>query len=150
MSAQSPYSKMTASPKKVDGKFTDIFYRDVWPTNPNKNKGVLEGADYTFLDGRPTPYGARAVRRMEKQQQYTVRSSVVINPIVFSSIESFTYFSFFFKRIYYFFQAQIIRQTREVDMARATHKRVITEKEQEIKQILDSKLKPKGTKLLES
>uniref|UniRef100_A0A0A9Z063 Large ribosomal subunit protein mL52 n=1 Tax=Lygus hesperus TaxID=30085 RepID=A0A0A9Z063_LYGHE len=95
----------------------DVRRRDVLPVNPNKISALLKGPDFTYLDGRPTPYGARELRRMEKQKEYT---------------------------------SKIIQLTREVDMAKATHKRQILEREQEIQNIIDSKFKPKGKKLWDS
>ncbi|KAF6211309.1 hypothetical protein GE061_014426 [Apolygus lucorum] len=91
--------------------------RIILPKNPNQTNALMNGPDFTYLDGRPTPYGSRQLRRMEKQKEYT---------------------------------AKIIQLTREVDMAKATHKRHILEQEQEIQHIIDSKFKAKGKKLLES
>lgn len=40
---------------------------------PKTNESLLNLPDYTFLDQRPTPYGTRQRRRIEKQKQYTAR-----------------------------------------------------------------------------
>ncbi|CAH1398393.1 unnamed protein product [Nezara viridula] len=40
---------------------------------PKTNATLLNLPDYTFLDNRPTPYGARQRRRIEKQKKYTAR-----------------------------------------------------------------------------
>lgn len=37
------------------------------------DKGVLtDGADYIFLDGRPTPFGMKQKRRLLLQREYAV------------------------------------------------------------------------------
>lgn len=49
-----------------------IYFSKGLPPNPNKDKTLLDLPDYSFLDGRPTPYGSRQKLRIEKQRQYTV------------------------------------------------------------------------------
>ncbi|KAF2899504.1 hypothetical protein ILUMI_06676 [Ignelater luminosus] len=38
------------------------------PMNPNKHGVLTDSPDYSYLDGRPTPYGARQQKRMLKQK----------------------------------------------------------------------------------
>lgn len=40
------------------------------PLNPNAQGVLTDSPDYTFLDGRPTPYGVRQRHRLEKQKEY--------------------------------------------------------------------------------
>lgn len=47
-------------------------YRQKLPVNP-MDKGVLtDGADYIFLDGRPTPFGMKQKRKLLLQREYAV------------------------------------------------------------------------------
>ncbi|KAL3268955.1 hypothetical protein HHI36_008041 [Cryptolaemus montrouzieri] len=39
------------------------------PMNPNTTRVLRDGQDYTFLDGRPTPYGMRHMKRISKQRE---------------------------------------------------------------------------------
>lgn len=39
------------------------------PLNPNASGILTDGADYTFLDGRPTPYGVHQRDRILKQRE---------------------------------------------------------------------------------
>lgn len=39
------------------------------PLNPNANGVLTDGQDYTFQDGRPTPYGVGQLKRISKQRQ---------------------------------------------------------------------------------
>lgn len=41
------------------------------PNNPNAYGILTDAPDYTFLDGRPTPYGAGQRERLEKNQKLT-------------------------------------------------------------------------------
>lgn len=42
------------------------------PLNP-MDRGVLtDGADYVFLDGRPTPFGTKQKRKLLLQREYAV------------------------------------------------------------------------------
>lgn len=42
------------------------------PLNP-MDKGILtDGADYIFLDGRPTPFGMKQKRKLLLQREYAV------------------------------------------------------------------------------
>lgn len=43
------------------------------PMNPNASSILTDGADYTYLDGRPTPYGARQKKRLVKQKEIAER-----------------------------------------------------------------------------
>jgi len=43
------------------------------PENPNRDPLLMDSPDYTFLDGRPVPYGSRQKQRLAKQQKYTER-----------------------------------------------------------------------------
>lgn len=49
------------------------YYRKGLPQNPNKDKMLLDLPDYSFVDGRPTPYGSRQKQRIEKQRYYTAK-----------------------------------------------------------------------------
>lgn len=47
-------------------------YRKKLPINP-MDRGVLtDGADYIFLDGRPTPFGMKQKRKLLLQREYAV------------------------------------------------------------------------------
>lgn len=56
-----------------------LLYNQEWrerkglPQNPNKDKMLLDLPDYSFVDGRPTPYGSRQKQRIEKQRYYTAK-----------------------------------------------------------------------------
>lgn len=39
--------------------------------NPNAYGSLTDSADYTFLDGRPTPYGVGQKKRLLKQKEIT-------------------------------------------------------------------------------
>ncbi|KAB0791487.1 hypothetical protein PPYR_03287 [Photinus pyralis] len=39
------------------------------PMNPNASGVLTDAADYTYLDGRPTPYGTRQQNRILKQKE---------------------------------------------------------------------------------
>lgn len=39
------------------------------PLNPNTGGVLAESPDYSFLDGRPTPYGSRQKRRILQQRE---------------------------------------------------------------------------------
>ncbi|XP_063915240.1 large ribosomal subunit protein mL52 [Zophobas morio] len=39
------------------------------PLNPNSEGVLTDAPDYSFLDGRPTPYGIGQMKRIVKQQQ---------------------------------------------------------------------------------
>lgn len=41
--------------------------------NPNTCGPLTDYPDYSYKDGRPTPYGVRQFTRMEKQRQYAKR-----------------------------------------------------------------------------
>ncbi|KAK9503041.1 hypothetical protein O3M35_011694 [Rhynocoris fuscipes] len=41
------------------------------PANPNKQRELLDLPDYSYLDGRPTPYGSRQKLRIMKQREYS-------------------------------------------------------------------------------
>ncbi|XP_014242018.1 39S ribosomal protein L52, mitochondrial isoform X2 [Cimex lectularius] len=41
------------------------------PDNPNRMAILRDGPDYTFLDGKPTPYGTGQKLRIMKQREYT-------------------------------------------------------------------------------
>lgn len=43
------------------------------PLNPNTCGPLTDKADYTFLDGRPTPLGMRQKRRLIKQREIATR-----------------------------------------------------------------------------
>jgi len=48
------------------------YYRQKLPINP-MDRGVLtDGADYIFLDGRPTPFGIKQKRKLLLQREYAV------------------------------------------------------------------------------
>jgi len=48
------------------------YYRQKLPINP-MDRGVLtDGADYIFLDGRPTPFGMKQKRKLLLQREYAV------------------------------------------------------------------------------
>lgn len=50
------------------------------PLNP-MDKGILtDGADYIFLDGRPTPFGMKQKRKLLLQREYAV--SCIHNMII--------------------------------------------------------------------
>lgn len=85
------------------------------PLNPNASGVLTGGNDYSFLDGRSTPYGVRQQQRILKQRQIT---------------------------------NQIITLSAEVDFAIERHKKLQQEEEDKRQHILQSKLKPKGLKLL--
>lgn len=86
-------------------------------TNPNAAGPLVNSQDYSFADKRPTPYGSRQLRRMQKHQEYARR---------------------------------IAKLVYEVDYAVERHAKLLKEKEEQRQQILDSKLKPKGQKLITS
>jgi large subunit ribosomal protein L52 len=49
-----------------------FFFRKKLPLNP-MDRGVLtDGADYVFLDGRPTPFGTKQKRKLLLQREYAV------------------------------------------------------------------------------
>jgi len=49
-----------------------MHYRKKLPINP-MDRGVLtDGADYIFLDGRPTPFGMKQKRKLLLQREYAV------------------------------------------------------------------------------
>lgn len=53
-------------------KFTIFIYRKKLPLNP-MDRGILtDGADYIFLDGRPTPFGMKQKRKLLLQREYAV------------------------------------------------------------------------------
>ncbi|XP_044754471.1 39S ribosomal protein L52, mitochondrial [Coccinella septempunctata] len=39
------------------------------PLNPNAHGNLTDGQDYTYLDGRPTPYGVGQMKRISKQRE---------------------------------------------------------------------------------
>ncbi|KAK4876660.1 hypothetical protein RN001_009166 [Aquatica leii] len=41
------------------------------PMNPNASGVLTDAADYSYLDGRPVPYGTRQKNRIIKQKQIT-------------------------------------------------------------------------------
>ncbi|KAK5642113.1 hypothetical protein RI129_008280 [Pyrocoelia pectoralis] len=41
------------------------------PMNPNASGVLTDAPDYTFLDGRPTPYGMRQRERIARQKEVT-------------------------------------------------------------------------------
>ncbi|KAF5280224.1 hypothetical protein FQA39_LY05358 [Lamprigera yunnana] len=51
--------------------FLDQRWREKrgWPQNANTTGVITDSPDYTFLDGRPTPYGTRQKKRMIKQKE---------------------------------------------------------------------------------
>jgi len=56
----------------VKQKFTTFISRKKLPLNP-MDRGVLtDGADYIFLDGRPTPFGMKQKRKLLLQREYAV------------------------------------------------------------------------------
>lgn len=85
------------------------------PMNPNAYGVLTDGADYSYLDGRPTPYGVRQKARLLKQKEISDR---------------------------------IMELTNEIDFAVERHQRVIEEESMRKRNILASKLKPKGAALL--
>lgn len=50
-----------------------LFYcRNKLPLNP-MDRGILtDGADYIFLDGRPTPFGMKQKQKLLRQREYAV------------------------------------------------------------------------------
>ncbi|XP_016657692.1 39S ribosomal protein L52, mitochondrial-like, partial [Acyrthosiphon pisum] len=55
---------------EVKQKLTTFIYRKKLPLNP-MDRGVLtDGADYIFLDGRPTPFGMKQKRKLLLQREY--------------------------------------------------------------------------------
>lgn len=87
------------------------------PLNPNSSGVLTDGPDYTYLDGRPTPYCVRQKKRLIKQKELA---------------------------------EAIITLTKEVDFAVERHARLQKEEEDRRKEIIGSKLKPKGLTLLPS
>ncbi|XP_015595224.1 39S ribosomal protein L52, mitochondrial [Cephus cinctus] len=49
--------------------------------NPNAFGALTNLADYTFLDGRPTPYGIRQKTRINKQINYAQRIKKLISEV---------------------------------------------------------------------
>ncbi|BET00370.1 ribosomal protein L52 [Nesidiocoris tenuis] len=45
--------------------------RNILSKNVNQCHQLREGPDYTFADGRATPYGSRQLARFQKQREYT-------------------------------------------------------------------------------
>lgn len=39
------------------------------PLNPNVNGVLADGQDYSYQDGRPTPYGVGQIKRISKQRE---------------------------------------------------------------------------------
>ncbi|XP_011304298.1 39S ribosomal protein L52, mitochondrial [Fopius arisanus] len=84
------------------------------PENPNAFGPLTNLPDYSFADGRPTPFGTRMLNRINKQREILKRVRTL---------------------------------TSEVDYAVQRYERIQGEKAKYRKSILESKLKPKGTKL---
>lgn len=58
------------------------------------DKGILtDGADYVFLDGRPTPFGMKQKRKLLLQREYAV--SYFIKELLFFQILIIHIFFFF-------------------------------------------------------
>lgn len=85
------------------------------PLNPNTCGPLTDKKDYSFLDGRTTPYGMGQKERILKQQEIAQR---------------------------------IIDLTAEIDFAVERHKKLQIEEQENRKQIIGSKLKVKGGRLL--
>ncbi|XP_033210553.1 39S ribosomal protein L52, mitochondrial [Belonocnema kinseyi] len=83
--------------------------------NPNAFGPLTNLPDYSFKDGRPTPYGVNQKRKIVKNREYA---------------------------------AKIVRLVGEVDYAVERYDRLIKEKQEEQRRIIDSKLKAKGELLL--
>ncbi|XP_039284699.1 39S ribosomal protein L52, mitochondrial [Nilaparvata lugens] len=81
------------------------------PAHINQTKSLMEGADFRYVDNRPTPYGSREYRRMLNQREIAT---------------------------------QVVRLLEEMNYAESRWKNMEIEKENEKKNILDRKLKPKG------
>lgn len=48
------------------------------PQNPNVCGPLTDYPDYSYKDGRPTPYGVRQIVRIEKQREYMKRINKLI------------------------------------------------------------------------
>ncbi|KAJ8976139.1 hypothetical protein NQ317_018111 [Molorchus minor] len=66
----------TCSPQSMFLSTTpNFFFNQKWrkekglPMNPNSSGVLTDGPDYTYLDGRLTPYGARQRNRIIKQKE---------------------------------------------------------------------------------
>lgn len=84
------------------------------PKNPNASGVLTDSPDYTFLDGRLTPYGQRQKKRIARQKE--VRDD-------------------------------IIQLTSEIDFAVNRYEQMKQDEEQTKQNIINNKLKPKGTSL---
>uniref|UniRef100_A0A2S2QUN6 Large ribosomal subunit protein mL52 n=1 Tax=Sipha flava TaxID=143950 RepID=A0A2S2QUN6_9HEMI len=83
------------------------------PLNP-MDRGVLtDGADYVFLDGRPTPFGTKQKRKLLLQREYAKK---------------------------------IIELSESLDIAKERYAKKIGKNDEEIRNVLSKKLKPKGSK----
>lgn len=49
------------------------------PAHINHHHELMDGADFRYLDGRPTPYGVRQYQRMLEQQALAVNASIFRN-----------------------------------------------------------------------
>jgi hypothetical protein len=87
------------------------------PLNP-MDRGVLtDGADYIFLDGRPTPFGMKQKRKLLLQREYAKK---------------------------------IVELSESLDIAKERYAKKIGEKDEQVKQVLNRKLKPKGNNILKT
>ncbi|VVC29381.1 Hypothetical protein CINCED_3A006508 [Cinara cedri] len=83
------------------------------PLNP-MDKGVLtDGADYIFLDGRPTPFSMKQKRKLLLQRE---------------------------------FAKKIVELSESLDIAKERYAKKVGKSDQDIKHVLNRKLKPKGNK----
>ncbi|RZF36054.1 hypothetical protein LSTR_LSTR005870 [Laodelphax striatellus] len=81
------------------------------PDHINQTKSLLEGADFRYVDNRPTPYGSREYNRILNQREIATK---------------------------------VVRLLEEMNFAENRYKNLEIEKENEKKNILARKLKPKG------
>lgn len=104
------------------------------------DRGVLtDGADYIFLDGRPTPFGMKQKRKLLLQREYAVsldKTTIILLIIILR------YSQWFLINI----QKKIVALSESLDIAKERYSKNVGEKDEETKQILDRKLKPKGNK----